>query len=223
MNKHFCKIIKLQKCFLYIALAVSFNIKAETFWHLYKSKNGVSVYYQSHSNNTFEVKAQMSVEDVSTNDFLELLSDTDAAPQWLENVSLVEVIKHISPHENLVYSYFDSPWPVANRDSITYSCYSKINAQQSKLLIAARPNALSEKENAVRVRTLNATWLLTQQASALHIEYQIYALPSGAIPTWLNNKVGLKSTYKTLINLRNILTQKSYAATLPVIQAGKCN
>lgn len=37
-----------------------FNTYAEPTWHLYKNKNGVSVYYQSHSDNIFEVKAQMN-------------------------------------------------------------------------------------------------------------------------------------------------------------------
>tara|TARA_R110000737_G_scaffold291021_1_gene297656 strand:+ start:723 stop:956 length:234 start_codon:yes stop_codon:yes gene_type:complete len=37
-----------------------FNTYAEPTWNLYKNKNGVSVYYQSHSDNIFEVKAQMN-------------------------------------------------------------------------------------------------------------------------------------------------------------------
>ncbi|WMS91643.1 START domain-containing protein [Pseudoalteromonas sp. HL-AS1] len=141
------------------------------------------MYYQSHSDNTFEVKAQMSVKGVSTNEFLELLSDTDAAPQWLENISQVKVIKHISPPENLVYSYFNSPWPVRDRDSITYSCYSQLTANKSQLLISARPNKQPKNNGVIRITTLNARWLLSEDKGRLDIEYQVYALPDGAIPT----------------------------------------
>ncbi|MBH0040632.1 START domain-containing protein [Pseudoalteromonas sp. SWN166] len=219
---HFCNKIQLQKCLFVILLLVSFNTYAEPTWHLYKNKNGVSVYYQSHSDNTFEVKAQMSVKDVSTNEFLELLSDTDAAPQWLENVSQVKIIKHISPSENLVYSYFNSPWPVRDRDSITHSCYSQLTANKSQLLINARPNELPQNDSVIRITTLNARWLLSEDKGRLDIEYQIYALPDGAIPTWLSNKVGLKSTYNTFMNLHHMLTHKKYTPKLPVIKAGQC-
>ena len=219
---HFCNKIQLQKCLFVILLLVSFNTYAEPIWHLYKNKNGVSVYYQSHSDNTFEVKAQMSVKGVSTNEFLELLSDTDAAPQWLENISQVKVIKHISPSENLVYSYFNSPWPVRDRDSITHSCYSQLTANKSQLLINARPNELPQNDGVIRITTLNARWLLSEDKGRLDIEYLVYALSDGSIPTWLSNKVGLKSTYNTFMNLHQMLTHKKYTPKLPVIKAGQC-
>ena len=219
---HFCNIIQLQKCLFVIFLFVIFNTYAEPTWYVYKNESGVSVYYQNHSDNTFEVKAQMSVQGVSTADFLELLSDTDAAPHWLENVSQVEVIKRIGSSENLVYSYFNSPWPIKDRDSITHSCYSQFTANKSQLLINARPNELPQNNDAIRITTLNARWLLSEHKDRLDIEYQVYALPGGAIPTWLSNKVGLKSTYNTFVNLHHMLTHKKYTPKRPVIKAGQC-
>ena len=219
---HFCNVNFLQRCISILFLVQCFNAYSEPKWQLYNNKNGVSVYYQSHSDNTFEVRGVVTVSNVNANDFLELLSDTNTAPQWIENASKVNVIKHLSPSENLVYSYFDSPWPVANRDVITYSCYSQLTPTQSQLVVKARADSLPRAKGVVRVITLNAHWLLTKQGNDLNIAYQIYALPGGSIPTWLNNKVGLKSTHKTLVNLRNILINKEYQAEPPIIKAGQC-
>ena len=223
MIKHFCKLTPMQKCISLLIILLSFNVYSEPRWQLYKNEQGVSIEYQEFSDDTFVVKGQLNIEDVTANDFLDLLSDTRIASSWLENTSKVRVIKALSPSENLVYSYIDSPWPVANRDAVTYSCYSRLSPQQTKLSIESRPKELPLTKRVVRIKTLNAHWLLTQKGEDLNIEYQVYALPGGNIPTWLYNKVGLKSTFKTLVNLRTILETKSYTAIEPVIKVGSCN
>lgn len=213
----------MQKCISLLIILLSFNAYSEPDWLLYKNEQGVSVEYQQFDDDTFVTKGQLLVKAVTATDFLQLLSDTAVAPSWLENTSNVRVIKTLSPSENLVYSYIDSPWPLANRDAVTYSCYSRLSSQQTKLSIESRPDEMPLTTRVVRIKTLNAHWLLTQKDDGLNIEYQVYALPGGSIPTWLYNKVGLKSTFKTLINLREILTSKHYMATAPIIKAGKCN
>ncbi|WP_341220035.1 START domain-containing protein, partial [uncultured Pseudoalteromonas sp.] len=112
----------MQKCISLLIILLSFNTYSEPRWQLYKNEQGVNIEYQQFSNDTFIVKGQLNIEDVTANDFLDLLSDTRIASSWLENTSKVRVIKALSPSENLVYSYIDSPWPVANRDAVTYSC-----------------------------------------------------------------------------------------------------
>ena len=201
----------------------SFHTFAEPAWLQYKNEQGVSVYYQKNHDNTFIVKGELSISNATARDFLELLSDTSVASNWIENVSQVRVIDVLSPSENLVYSFFNLPWPMANRDAVTYSCYKMLSSEQSKLTIEARPNELPLIKNTLRIHTLKAHWLLTQEKNNLKIVYQVYALPGGIIPTWLNNQVGLKSTLKTLINLRRILVSKRYKAIEPVIEAGGCN
>ena len=113
MIKHFCKLTPMQKCISLLIILLSFNTYSEPRWQLYKNEQGVSIEYQEFSDDTFVVKGQLNIEDVTANDFLDLLSDTRIASSWLENTSKVRVIKALSPSENLVYSYIDSPWPVA--------------------------------------------------------------------------------------------------------------
>jgi len=222
MAKHFCTLNLLQKCITLSLLCFVTNVYSQPSWQLYESKQGVSVYFQRLSDDTLKMKAETVVENTTAEDLIALLSDTDAAPRWIENIAKVKLLKYLSPSENLVYSFIDSPWPVANRDLVTYSCYTKRSALQTQLSIHARPDFLPQTKGVVRISTLDATWLLTQQANNLHIDYQVYALPGGSIPNWLNNRVALKSTFNTLINLAEILTTKQYTAKPTVIRTGNC-
>jgi hypothetical protein len=222
MAKHFCTLNLLQKCIFLSLLCFVTNVYSQPSWQLYESKQGVSVYFQRLSDDTLKMKAETVVKNTTAEDLIALLSDTDAAPRWIENIAKVKLLKYLSPSENLVYSFIDSPWPVANRDLVTYSCYTKRSALQTQLSIHARPDFLPQTKGVVRISTLDATWLLTQQANNLHIDYQVYALPGGSIPNWLNNRVALKSTFNTLINLAEILTTKQYTAKPTVIRTGNC-
>ncbi|WP_372760396.1 START domain-containing protein [Pseudoalteromonas sp.] len=214
-----------KKCvWLLLALVLLPGASASTTasWQLYKNQRGVSVYYRDMGDKSFAVKGEVRVNNTTAADFLALLSDTQVAPQWIENVAKIALIKMLSPSENLVYSYFDLPWPAIDRDAVTYSCYQQLSAQQSKLMIASRPQQLPVNKGVIRINTLQAHWLLTAQGDDLIIVYQVYVLPGGDLPNWLNNKVGLKSTYKTLLNLRRILRTKQYQAVPPLIAAGSC-
>ncbi len=207
---------------IFSLLCFATNVCSQPSWQLYESKQGVNVYFQRLTDDTLRMKAETVVENTTAEDLIALLSDTDAAPRWIENIAKVKLLKYLSPSENLVYSFIDSPWPVANRDLVTYSCYTKRSALQTQLSIHARPDFLPQTKGVVRISTLDATWLLTQQANNLHIDYQVYALPGGSIPNWLNNRVALKSTFNTLINLAEILTTKQYTAKPTVIRTGDC-
>lgn len=222
MTKHFCGRTLLQKCMIFSLLCFATNVCSQPSWQLYESKQGVSVYFQRLTDDTLKMKAETVVNNVTAEDLVALLSDTDTAPSWIENITKVTLLKSLSPSENLVYSYIDSPWPVSNRDVITYSCYTRVSSLQTQLSIHARPDFLPKTKGVIRISTLNATWLLTQQAENLHISYQVYALPGGKIPTWLNNRVALKSTLKTLINLAETLATKQYTAKSTVIRTGDC-
>ncbi|MFT6786734.1 MAG: hypothetical protein ACJAVX_000077 [Pseudoalteromonas rhizosphaerae] len=195
-------------------------------WQLWKQRDGASVYYKKHDNGIFEVQAEITVEGVTANDFMTLLSDTDSAPLWIDNVTHVKVLERLSPSETIVHTEFDSPWPLADRDMVSYSCYQQLNDTQTKLTIAAKTGELAKRQAVIRITDLKAHWLLTQHSSEgqslLTITYEIYANPGGAIPYWLSNKVGLKSAMHTLLALKLRLINKTYQTNQQVSQVGNC-
>lgn len=213
---------------LFLALLFSVKVMAQpSEWQLWKQRDGTSVHYKKHASGIFEVQAEIAVTGVTANDFMALLSDTESAPLWVENVTHVQVLKRLSPSENIVYTQFDSPWPVADRDMVSYSCYRRVNRTQTELMITAVTDFLEKSKGVIRITDLNASWLLTETSeqgeSQLTIRHVVYADPAGAIPHWLSNKIGLKSAMHTLLALKQRLLEKTYQPNEQKIELGDCS
>ncbi|WP_082665519.1 START domain-containing protein [Pseudoalteromonas sp. H105] len=196
-------------------------------WQLWKSQEGISVSFIKHTNGIFEVQGTLSINDRTADDFMMLLSDTQRAPLWVENVTHVEVLSRPSDAETIVYTKINSPWPVRDRDMVSYSCYKQLSPTQTLLTISAYPGFKNEVDSVVRIKDLKATWLLEENNTpgkvSLTLTHTVYADPGGAIPHWLSNKVGLQSTLKTLQALRRELAQERYRAAPTVIKEGHCS
>ena len=191
---------------LLIALFCSANAAAEVkSWQLWKHQSGVSVQYKKHDNGIFEVRGTVTVSNTNADDFMALLSDTENTPQWIENVKSVKILARLSPSETVVYTQLDSPWPVSDRDMVSYSCYKRLNITDTELKISTYPNYFDEQPNMIRITEIEGRWLLSEKIvqglPQLTVVHEIYADPGGAIPHWISNKVGLKSAFSTLLAL----------------------
>lgn len=218
----------MRRLIILLALLFSASVLSDTaHWQLWKQRDGASVHYKKHENGIFEVQAEIAVTGVTANDFMALLSDTESAPLWVENVTHVQVLKRLSPSENIVYTQFNSPWPVADRDMVSYSCYRRVSDTQTELTIAAFPGFLDKREGVIRITELKASWLLTEldneEHSQLTIRHVVYADPGGAIVHWLSNKIGLKSAMHTLLALKQRLLNKSYHPNEQIAELGDCS
>ncbi|OUS74153.1 hypothetical protein B5G52_02055 [Pseudoalteromonas sp. A601] len=217
----------LTKLLLFITAFYCLTAPAqEKQWQLWKQQDGASISYKKHENGILEVRGSITVHGSSADDFMALLSDTQQAPLWIENVTFVEVLSRLSSSETIVYTQLDSPWPVTDRDMVSYSCYRRLSPSQTELIIKAYPDYKAELDSVIRIKDLQARWLLneenTEQGRSLTLTHDVYADPGGAIPHWISNKVGLKSALKTLLELRRQLNMKAYTPALQISQAGDC-
>lgn len=217
----------LTKLLLFITAFYCLAVHAqEKQWQLWKQQDGASISYKKHDNGIFEVRGSITVQGSTADDFMALLSDTQQAPFWIENVTSVEVLSRLSASETIVYTRLDSPWPVTDRDMVSYSCYQRLSPSQTELVITAYPDYKTELDSVIRIKDLQARWLLneqnTEQGRSLTLTHDVYADPGGAIPHWISNKVGLKSALKTLLELRRQLNMKAYTPALQISQAGDC-
>lgn len=191
-------------------------------WQTYKQQDDITVSYKKHETGIIEINASVLVKNAKASDFMALLSDTDNAANWLENVKSVTLMERLSPSETLVYTHFNSPWPVSDRDLVSYSCYRALDEHKSELQIKSQPYAKAEASGVVRIKDLTAYWRLEQQQSNLLVSHQAYADPGGSIPHWLSNKVSLKSVYKTLQALREQLTNNQFSRANTSSIPGDC-
>ena len=191
-------------------------------WKTYKQQDDIKVSYKKHDTGIVEINAYVLVKNAKASDFMALLSDTDNAPNWLENVKSVTLMERLSPSETLVYTHFNSPWPVSDRDLVSYSCYHALDEHKTELQIKSQPYAKAEVAGIVRIKDLTAYWRLEEQQSNLLVRHQAYADPSGSIPRWLSNKVSLKSVYKTLEAIREQLANNQFSRIKSPSRIGSC-
>ncbi|RXF03985.1 hypothetical protein [Pseudoalteromonas phenolica] len=59
-------------------------------WQSWYSKDNLSISYQKQASGLIAIKAQASFTNTNRQAFLNLLNDTDNAPEWLSNVESVK-------------------------------------------------------------------------------------------------------------------------------------
>ncbi|MFY8274070.1 START domain-containing protein [Pseudoalteromonas sp. SSDWG2] len=191
-------------------------------WHTFKKNNTLHIQYSNTEQGHYHIKAKVFVKGASTAQFISLLYDTEHAPNWLEGVKQVRLLTSPQPHHNVVFTHLNSPWPVSDRELYTHSCYEQLSETQNMLTIRAINPAEPKRKGTVRIVELQASWHIAQQDEGLALEYQVEADPGGAIPTWVSNKVSLKSVYKTLTNLSGTLASTEVLSPLP-LRSGNCD
>ncbi|WP_372768659.1 START domain-containing protein [Pseudoalteromonas sp.] len=174
-------------------------------WQRVKNKHGIEVYQHALPNGLLKLKAYMLTEGCLAS-FEALLLDTQNAEQWLSSAQSVKVIESPSPDEHLVYTRFNAPWPIQNRDMVTYSRIFRTSNSQTQIGIQAAPNVYPMQDNYIRIEHVEASWVINQGSqNSISIEYQAIADPAGKIPYWLGNSVAKSNVFKTFKKMRERL------------------
>ncbi|NCP63259.1 MAG: hypothetical protein GW763_03635 [Paraglaciecola sp.] len=183
-------------------------------WTLEKTNNQVSIYTRYQTDNQLSEK-YLQVRAVTTVTakpmaLMALLNDIEQAPKWIANCIDVKILASPSPTSFVVQSVFSAPWPLKNRDMITYSLS---DIENDNLVITITDVGAQYPANAdiVRMTQVSGEWRVQQvTAETVEISYQGSGDPAGNIPTWLANKVLVDSTYQTFINLSQIIEKDKY-------------
>lgn len=182
-------------------------------WQQVKNKQGIEVYQQALPNGLLKLKAITLTEGCLAS-FESLLFDTQHADKWLSNVQNVTVLESPSPDEHIVHTRFNAPWPIKNRDMVTYSRIFRTSNSQTQIGIQAAPNVYPIQDNYIRIEHVEASWVINQRSpNSISIEYQAIADPAGKIPHWLGNSVAKSNVFNTFKKMRERLKLYSCVKT----------
>jgi ribosome-associated toxin RatA of RatAB toxin-antitoxin module len=186
--------------------------KTESKWELAKDKQGVKVYTRKVKGiDLKEFRGVMTIK-TSLTSLVALVSDAEAAPDWLANCSKSKVLKRINPSETYVYSLSKAPWPVMDRDSIIHSLISQ---DPTTLVVTikqtGKPDYIKAKNKIARVKRIQGFWQLTPQKNGkVEVVYQALSDPGGAIPAWLINASLVSQPYETLLKIPSVIKKAKY-------------
>ncbi|CAH9059432.1 hypothetical protein PSECIP111951_03113 [Pseudoalteromonas holothuriae] len=210
--------------FFVIALtALSLSPCFASQWQTWHKTSDLEISFLTHESGINYIEVNARFHGVTVNALLNVLDDTDNAPKWLSRSRSVEAIARPTSAQAIVYTYFDSPWPVRDRDMLTHSCLSQLSEMQYRLDIVSTQRYHVPKSNALRISPVKGFWLLTQTPTELKVKHQIYANPNGSLPHWLINSTALKSIRSSFKALKTVLQNPKYHGLESYFVAGDCD
>jgi hypothetical protein len=185
----------------------------ESDWKISKESNVTSVEYRNILNSDLiEIKAKTSI-DSTLSGFLLFMQDTKNIALWLDNATESKIIKKIDKTKSILQTKFSGFWLVANRIMIIESHYWQ-NPDLSIEITSKNTKSnemLDSKE--ILIDVISANWMIKPTSkNKIEVNYQFIVDAKGDLPHWLVNSMALKSTWKTLENLRKQLPLSAWQA-----------
>lgn len=207
-----------------IMLLLASDAVAEESWSLYKTAAGISM-YQRHvvvsGQKVLEIKVQLEYQG-SIGAFLHLLADTDNAVLWLHNVAQVKLLGKKAANEDLVYSSFSAPWPLADRELVSCSDWAQDDSFMLNMVVGDCGDLYPQNPGKVRLRNFTASWqLFLRPDGKVQLLYMGTADAGGAVPRFFSDPVTLSSSWKSFNGLKRQIEkpqyQKPYAGICDIV------
>jgi hypothetical protein len=216
--------MKMKRIFLSLAVGLLFTsgyADSPSEFALEIDKNGVKVYTRKIEGSSLKEFKGVTAIKTSLTSLVALMDDTDALPRWLHNCGAARLVQMINERERITYTTVKAPWPVADRDTVTYS--KIVQDAKSKIItiyLKGMPDRYPVQSGKVRVPSLKGFWqFIPNKNGYVTVIYQLHSEPGGAIPDALANSTVTDIPYYTLLNMHKIVKEEKYqSAKLPQVK-----
>lgn len=194
---------------------------AQTSWKLSTESEGIKVYTGIFPGSKIKaVKVECEFK-ASASQFVAVLFDIKASPEWLYHTVSCTVVKQVSPADLYYYSEISLPWPAQNRDFVSHLSVSQ-NPETKLITIngPAVPGFVPLKDGLVRVDHSGSEWMITPLTNGqISVKYTLHVDPGGALPAWLVNMFATEGPVRIFKKLKLQLQKPAYRnVMLPYIQ-----
>jgi len=182
-------------------------------WDLKKDADGIKVYTRKISTSDFkELRCQFRVE-ASLSAIVNLLTDVDHFPDWIYKCIEANEIRKVNPVEGYSYQLFDAPWPLDDRDIVTFG--KVLQDQKTKVVTVSsvvNTTLFPEKKGIVRIKKFHSKYTLTPSGNGwVEVDYEMGSEPGGIVPAWLVNLVAVKGPFETHKRLIELLEKPEFS------------
>lgn len=201
--------ITLSILFLFVSIS---GWAQESPWKLKKETTNLQVFVREVPNsNINELKLTTTFEaDLTT--IAAVFKDVKAMPEWIYKCTESEWVKQEGEIDGVIYSKFDFPWPLNDRDLVARG--DLVQDPQTKVLTStmeALPNLLPLNPGVIRIPSMKIQWTFTPIAPGkVFVEYQLLSDPGGNLPGWIVNTAIDKGPIESMEGLRRLLKNPKY-------------
>ena len=190
---------------IYIALFCLFfftPLSAQKEWKLKKDKNDIQVYTKSIDSSKLKAyKVEMTVES-SLDKVKNIIIDGNQLHLWNYKAIDSKLLEKTSESEYLIWMALDLPWPLRNRDFVSWLNLQRISKDVIRINLTAASDKYEVQEGYLRMTNFKGYWLLEQKGTMVKITHQMHGDPSGNLPSWFVNSMIAKAPYNNFIALR---------------------
>lgn len=185
-----------------LGLLLSTTAQAEE-WRLAKDEAGIRVYLKEVPGSAYKAYRGVTTIRSDMARLRALQEDVSGACAWIHECREQRLLKHAGA-ESWTYTRFDTPWPVAPRDSVLHIVSQEAADGSLTRTMQALPAYLPEESGFIRVTKVEGLWRLTPKGEGVEVIYEAHTEPGGSVPSWLANSFVVDAPYNTLEALRRL-------------------
>lgn len=190
--------------FLAFVVFTSFQTSTKPVWNLAKNEDGIKIYTRAYEGSPLKEFKAMMVLNGSVKKIEGVLDDVEAYSDWQENVTTSKILKKLNDTAMYVYYTADLPWPIDDRDIVSYSLKKRINKNHIYYDIRGADDFIPENSDFIRIRKTVGSWdVKLLEDGKVNVEYKFFGDSGGNLPAWLINLFIVDGPHKTMLNLKN--------------------
>ncbi|MEM9888168.1 MAG: START domain-containing protein [Bacteroidota bacterium] len=184
---------------LFISFCSYFSCTAQTSWKKAYEKDGLLIHTRTSKDGLFEFKSDKTMSQ-AIEKILSVIRDYKAYPEWSYKTKSLRILERINPDTHYAYTVVDFPFPMKDRDLITYS--ETTYEANGNLIISLKsvPDKIAKTEY-VRINKVRGFWkLIPLSDNKTRVIYQL-ASESVGLPNWLVEMFALEAPIQNMSEL----------------------
>ncbi|MEM0991710.1 MAG: START domain-containing protein [Bacteroidota bacterium] len=182
-----------------LLLFTYYLLPAQTSWKKAYEENGLIIHTRTSKDQLFEFKSDIVIEQ-PLRKILSVIRDYKAYPEWSYKTKSLRILEQVNTETHYAYTVVDFPFPLKDRDLITYSATRYLKDGVVLISLEAKPNKIKPTEY-VRINKVRGFWKLTPLSeSKTRVIYQL-ASESIGLPTWLIESFALEAPIQNMTEL----------------------
>lgn len=203
----------LLSLFLVLSAAMAFAA-VEPAWQPSVDREGIKVWKRKIPESSvmaFRAETQMTT---TLSGLMNLFYDLDGAPQWLDYTKHVTALQRDdAAREYVLLMETVLPWPLSNRDAVIMGWWQQ-DPQTGTINLrgkSAPRGRYPENPAYIRYYNMRSDFVFTPLGNGkVKVVMEGHADPGGNIPDWAINMLIQESPFRTLRNMRKVVTQEKY-------------
>jgi hypothetical protein len=199
---------------LIAAGSIIVDASAQSEWKLKKKGNGIEVYVRDVPGSKLqEFKGTMYLEKTRLSSLMAAFDDTSSYTAWMYECIDAKLLKQFNFHERIHHIVTHAPWPVWNRDLVSYSiCRQDPKTLAITITLTGKPDYIPPIPKTVRIPKMTGAWSFIPAGSGdVMVVYQMHNEPGGSVPPGIANMASVDLPYNTLMRLRELIKREKYA------------